>query len=193
MIIPTPSTYRPSLEDFRRASERINGIAFHTPLIPLRHYDKDPEILLKPEMLQPIGSYKIRGVYNWVAKLSPEQRAKGISTASSGNMAQAVAYVAKMYGIPARAIVFDTSPQTKKDSIVKYGGEVVAKTWDEWVDYTIHPETDRCFINPVEEYGLMDGRARAQKSWKIAQAWRLSMLLLERVSSDQVLLSQLRR
>lgn len=157
MIIPTPYSYRPSLEDFRKASERIKGIAMHTPLIPLRYYDDDPEILLKPEMLQPIGSYKIRGVYNWVAKLSPEQRAKGISTASSGNMAQAVAYVAKLYDIPARAIVFDTSPQTKKDSIKKYGGEVIAKTWDDWVDYTINPEPDRCFINPVEEYGLMDG------------------------------------
>ena len=157
MILPTPSSYRPSLEDFRKAAERIKGIAMHTPLIPLRYYEKDPEILLKPEMLQPIGSYKIRGVYNWVAKLSPEQRAKGISTASSGNMAQAVAYVAKLYDIPARAIVFDTSPQTKKDSIKKYGGEVVAKSWDGWVYYTNNPEPDRSFLSPIEEFGLLDG------------------------------------
>jgi threonine dehydratase len=83
-------------------------------------YDEDPQILLKPEMLQPIGSYKIRGVYNWVKKLSPEQRAKGISTASSGNMAQAVAYTAKQFNIPSRTIVFETKPQTKIDSILKY-------------------------------------------------------------------------
>ena len=157
MIIPTPSTYRPTLEDFRKASKRIEDIALRTQLIPLRWYDENPEILLKPEMLQPIGSYKIRGVYNWVQKLSPEQRAKGISTASSGNMAQAVAYVAKQFNIPARAIVFTTSPQTKKDSIKKYGGEVVPKSWDDWVEYTIHPEDDRCFLNPVEEFGLVDG------------------------------------
>ena len=157
MIIPTPSTYRPTLEDFRKASKRIEGIATRTQLIPLRWYDEDPKILLKPEMLQPIGSYKIRGVYNWVQKLSPEQRAKGISTASSGNMAQAVAYVAKLYNIPARTIVFDTTPQTKKDSITKYGGEVVSKSWDDWVEYTIHPESDRCFISAVEEFGLIDG------------------------------------
>jgi len=157
MIIPTPSTYRPTIEDFRKASKNIEGIALRTQLIPLRWYDENPEILLKPEMLQPIGSYKIRGVYNWVTKLSPEQRAKGISTASSGNMAQAVAYVAKLYNVPARAIVFDTSPQTKKDSIRKYGGEVVSKPWDGWVEYTIHPEVDRSFINPVEEFGLLDG------------------------------------
>jgi len=157
MIIPTPSSYRPSIDDFRKASERIKGIAIRTPLIPLRFYDEDPGILLKPEMLQPIGSYKLRGVYNWVAKLSPEQRARGISTASSGNMAQAIAYVAKLYGVPARAIVFDTSPQSKRDSIRKYGGEVVPKSWDDWVEYTIHPEGDRCFLNPVEEFGLLDG------------------------------------
>ncbi|OGD59163.1 hypothetical protein A3K78_03010 [Candidatus Bathyarchaeota archaeon RBG_13_52_12] len=157
MIIPTPSTYRPTLNDFREASKRLEGIALRTQLIPLRWYDEDPKILLKPEMLQPVGSYKIRGVYNWVAKLSPEQRAKGISTASAGNMAQAVAYVAKLYKIPARAIVFDTSPQTKKDSIRKYGGEVVPKSWDGWVEYTTNPEDDRSFINPVEEFGLLDG------------------------------------
>ena len=126
-------------------------------LIPLRWYDENPEILLKPEMLQPIGSYKIRGVYNWVKKLSPEQREKGISTASSGNMAQAVAYTAKQFNIPSRTIVFDTTPQTKIDSIRRYGGEVVRKTWDEWVEYTIHTDEDRSFIHPLEEFGLVDG------------------------------------
>ena len=157
MIIPTPGSYRPTLEDFRKASKRIQGVAVRTQLIPLRWYDENPEILLKPEMLQPIGSYKIRGVYNWVQKLSPEQRAKGVSTASSGNMAQAVAYTAKQFNIPSRTIVFDTTPQTKIDSIRKYGGEVVKKTFDEWVEYTIHPDEDRSFINPLEEFGLIDG------------------------------------
>ena len=103
MIIPTPGTYQPTIEDFKKAAQRIQGVAIRTQLIPLRYYDEDPMILLKPEMLQPIGSYKIRGVYNWVKKLSPEQRAKGISTASSGNMAQAVAYTAKLFNIPASA------------------------------------------------------------------------------------------
>ena len=157
MIIPDPSTYRPTLEDLRKAAKRIEGNALRTQLIPLRWYDENPEILLKPEMLQPIGSYKIRGVYNWVTKLSPEQRAKGISTASSGNMAQAVAYVGKLYQIPARTIVFYTSPQTKKEAIKKYGAELVEKSWDDWIEYTINPDKDRCFLHPLEEFGLMDG------------------------------------
>ncbi len=157
MIIPTPSSYRPNLDDFKKAAQRIQGVAIHTQLIPLRWYDENPEILLKPEMLQPIGSYKIRGVYNWVKKLGPEQRAKGISTASSGNMAQAVAYTAKQFNIPSRTIVFDTTPQTKINSIIKYGGEVVKKTFDEWVEYTNNPDEDRSFIHPLEEFGLIDG------------------------------------
>ena len=157
MIIPTPGSYRPTLEDFKKAAQRIQSVAIRTQLIPLRWYDKDPQILLKPEMLQPIGSYKIRGVYNWVKKLSPEQRAKGISTASSGNMAQAVAYTAKQFEIPSRTIVYDTTPQTKVDSIRKYGGEVVPKAFDAWVEYTNHPDEDRSFIHPLEELGLIDG------------------------------------
>lgn len=157
MIIPTPGTYQPTIEDFKKAAQRIQGVAIRTQLIPLRYYDEDPMILLKPEMLQPIGSYKIRGVYNWVKKLSPEQRAKGISTASSGNMAQAVAYTAKLFNIPARTIVYDTAPQTKVDSIRKYGGEVVRKPFDEWVAYTNNPDPDRSFIHPLEEFGLVDG------------------------------------
>ncbi len=157
MIIPTPNSYRPNYDDFKKAAERIQGVAIRTQLLPLRWYDENPEILIKPEMLQPIGSYKIRGVYNWVKKLSPEQRAKGISTASSGNMAQAVAYIAKLFNIPCRTIVFDTTPKTKTDSIRKYGGEVVYKTFDEWVEYTINPDEDRSFLHPLEEFGLIDG------------------------------------
>lgn len=156
-MIPTPSSYRPTLNDFYEASKKIQGIALRTKLMPLRYYDADPRILLKPEMLQPIGSYKIRGVYNWVKKLSPEQREKGLSTASSGNMAQAVAYTAKQFNIPSRSIVFDTTPQSKIDSIRKYGGEVVKKTRDEWAEYTMNPEEDRCFLHPLEEFGLVDG------------------------------------
>lgn len=157
MNIPTPSSYRPNIDDFQKAAERIQGVAIRTQLLPLRWYDEDPRILLKPEMLQPIGSYKIRGVYNWVMKLSPEQREKGISTASSGNMAQAVAYVAKLFNIPSRTIVFDTTPKTKTDSILKYGGEIVYKSFDEWVEYTVNPDTDRSFLHPLEEFGLVDG------------------------------------
>lgn len=93
----TPSTYRPSLREFREAQSRLKGVAVRTPLLPLRRYrETDTDIWLKPENLQPIGSYKLRGIYNWVAKLSPEDRKKGVSTLSTGNMAQAVGYVSNL-------------------------------------------------------------------------------------------------
>ena len=95
------SKHIPTLEEFQAASKRLKNVAMQTPLIPLRWYDENPNILLKPEIFQPIGSYKIRGVYNWAMQLDPEERAKGISTVSAGNMAIAVAYVGKMLGIPA--------------------------------------------------------------------------------------------
>jgi len=145
------------LKDFRGASRRIAGIALRTPLIPLRWYKKNPDILLKPEVLQPIGSYKIRGVYNWTARLDPEKRARGISTLSSGNMAQAVAYVGNLFGIPARAVIFDTAPKSKIDAVKRYGAEVIILSWKDVPAFLEKPPSDRCFIHPLAEYGLMDG------------------------------------
>jgi threonine dehydratase len=144
----------PTLEAFRAASERIRSVTMRTPLIPLRWYDKDPMIMLKPEIFQPIGSYKIRGVYNWALRLEPEERAKGISTISSGNMAIAVAYVGKLLGIPARGIMFDTTPRSKIKAVEKYGAEVVLMPRDEIWDYL---PGDRCLLHPLEEYTLMEG------------------------------------
>ena len=111
--------------EFRNASERIKNVALNTQLIPLRWYDENPKILLKPEMFQPIGSYKIRGVYNWAKRLDPVKRARGISTISAGNMAIAVAYVGKTLGIPARGIMVDTTPKSKIEAVERYGAEVM--------------------------------------------------------------------
>lgn len=147
----------PTLEDFRGASNRIKNIALRTPLIPLRWYDENPNILLKPEIFQPIGSYKIRGVYNWAKRLDPEKRAKGISTISAGNMAIAVAYVGKLLGIPARGIMFDNTPRTKIRAVERYGAEVILLSREEAFDYVENPPEDRCFLHPLEEYTLLEG------------------------------------
>ena len=157
MVYITSSSYRPSLKDFREASRRIASVAIRTPLVPLRWYKENPDILLKPETLQPIGSYKIRGVYNWTARLDPQDRARGISTLSSGNMAQAVAYVGNLFGVPARAVIFDTAPRSKIDAVKRYGAEVVILSWKDTSAYLEKPPSDRCFIHPLAEYGLMDG------------------------------------
>jgi len=151
-------SYRPSLSDFYEASKRLKGIALRTPLIPLRRYkEEDSGILLKPEVLQPIGSYKIRGVYNWVAQLSQEERRRGISTLSAGNMAQAVGYVANLFKVPARVVISDTAPASKVNACKRYGAEIELVSWDKSLANADELSHGYCFINPVEEYGLMDG------------------------------------
>jgi len=151
--------HRPTLSDFREASKRLNGVILRTPLIPLRRYrEEDSGIYLKPENLQPIGSYKIRGVYNWAARLTPEQRAHGLATLSSGNMAQAVGYVANLFKVHSRVAVSERSAKTKIEACRRYGSEVELVRFSndtfENADSLAH---GHCFINPLKEYGLMDG------------------------------------
>jgi threonine dehydratase len=157
MIEPTPPSYRPILKDFKAASERIKGIATRTPLLSLRWYDDNPEILLKPEVLQPIGSYKIRGIYNLVAQISPEQRSQGISTLSSGNMAQAVAYVGKLFGISAKVYIREDAQLTKINSVKRYGAEVILISPEKRINILDNPPEDSYFIHPISEFSLMDG------------------------------------
>lgn len=113
---------RPSLEDIWAAAERLRGVAVRTPLLPLHSYDGTSDILLKPENLQPIGSFKLRGIFNAVAARTPEQRALGLLTTSSGNTAQALAWSARYFGTTARSLMPETAPQTKVRAMESYGG-----------------------------------------------------------------------
>ena len=151
--------HRPTLSDFKEASKRLKEVILRTPLIPLRRYrEENTGILLKPETLQPIGSYKIRGVYNWVARLTPEERARGIATLSSGNMAQAVGYVANLFSIPSRVVIFDTAPISKIEACKRYGSEIeLVRFSDETFSNADALARGHCFIHTLKEYGLMDG------------------------------------
>ncbi|MGH9176346.1 MAG: pyridoxal-phosphate dependent enzyme, partial [Vicinamibacterales bacterium] len=84
-----PDNPRPSMDEVQVARERLRGIAVRTPLLPLHGSE---HIWLKPEVLQPTGSFKVRGVYNAVAAIGEAARAGGVSIASSGNAAQALAW-----------------------------------------------------------------------------------------------------
>ena len=86
-------------------------MAIRTPLV--RFNADGPEIYLKLENLQPIGSFKIRGAANAIAKTEKERLSRGLLTASAGNMAQGVAFCARRLGIPATVIAPDTAPETK--------------------------------------------------------------------------------
>lgn len=100
---------------------------------------------------------KIRGVYNWAASLEPEKRALGISTISSGNMAQAVAYVGNLFNIPARALIWHDAPKSKSDAVKKYGAEVIPIKREEAFEHVDNLPRDRCFLHGLEEYILLEG------------------------------------
>jgi threonine dehydratase len=108
-----------SLDDVRAAAKNIKGVAVRTPLLPWR------DIFLKPESLQPIGAFKIRGAYHAVACLPASRRAAGVVTHSSGNHAQALAYAARAFGVPCVVVMPDVAPPMKVAATRALGAEVV--------------------------------------------------------------------
>ena len=119
------------VEEIRRAREVLEGVAVRTPLVRL-DAETDSEIWLKLELLQPVRSFKLRGAGNAVLQASDAELAGGVLTASAGNMAQGLAYVARLRGVPATIVVPDHAPQTKIDAIERYGGRVIKVPYDEW-------------------------------------------------------------
>ena len=148
-------TERPSLKEFKAAANSLEPIIIHTPLIPYRGGDNDTNILLKPEILQAVNSFKLRGVFNAVASLGAEERARGVSTVSAGNTAQALSWSAKYFGISARSIMPETAPVPKIEAVKAYGGIPVLvpmtevfrflqeHLWEKEPYSFIHPWTNR--------------------------------------------------
>jgi len=116
----------PSLDDVRAAARRLEGVARRTPLERSDALSElaGADVHLKLEGVQRTGSFKLRGAYNGVALLSPEERARGLVTASAGNHGQGVALAARLVG--ARAVVFvpEGAPEVKRRRIARFGAEV---------------------------------------------------------------------
>src|SRR5437764_10870726 len=96
----------------KEARRNIATVALHTPLIRL-NADEPPNLYLKTENLQPIGSFKIRGAANAMGRIPRDRLTRGVLTASAGNMAQGVAFCARRIGVSATIIAPDTAPATK--------------------------------------------------------------------------------
>jgi threonine dehydratase len=109
-----------TIDDVREAAERIRGVAIETPLLRFRDAG-----WVKPENLQPTGSFKIRGAYNTLAQLSPQQRRTGVVAHSSGNHAQAIARAARLLRGRAVIVMPDNAPQVKVDGVRADGAEIV--------------------------------------------------------------------
>jgi threonine dehydratase len=149
-----------SLDDIRRAQARIRNSALRTPLVPLNVTGARAEIFLKLENLQPIGSFKIRGASNAMAAAPPASLARGVYTASAGNMAQGVAWNARRMNIPCTVVVPDHAPQTKLDAIARLDAAVVKVPFDRWWQVLVdreYPDIDGVFIHPVSDPLVMAG------------------------------------
>jgi threonine dehydratase len=144
----------------RDAHERIAGLAMRTPLIRLNTASTDTEIYLKLENLQPIGSFKLRGAGNAMLLAGREALAAGVYTASAGNMAQGVGWVANRLGVPFQVVCPDHAPQTKLDAIERLGGRTIKLPFDEWwkvIETHHHPGLDGHFIHPVSDPRVIAG------------------------------------
>jgi threonine dehydratase len=123
-----------ALEDIEAARDRIVGSAIRTPLVRLGVDDAPAQIHLKLENLQPIGSFKLRGATNVIALADRDQVARGVWTASAGNMAQGVAWCARRLGVPCTVVIPETAPQAKRTAIERLGGRLVPVPFDVWFD-----------------------------------------------------------
>ncbi|HYM25830.1 MAG TPA: pyridoxal-phosphate dependent enzyme, partial [Vicinamibacterales bacterium] len=132
-----------------------------TPLIRV-DLGTGADIYLKLEVLQPIGSFKIRGAYNAVRQLTSDQLAQGVWTVSAGTAAQGVALAARIAGARCSVMVMDTAPDTKIRAIERLGASIVRASYDEcWRTVESH-RSDRMkgfFVHPFDDDRFIAGNA----------------------------------
>jgi threonine dehydratase len=148
------------LAAIREARGRIADVAVRTPLVRLRAPDAPANIWCKLETLQPINSFKIRGAANAIRSADAAERDRGLVTASAGNMAQGVAWVARELGLPATIAVPDHAPEAKLAAIERLGGRVLRMPYDDWWQAIVTSRVDGVeglFVHPVQDPAVMAG------------------------------------
>jgi threonine dehydratase len=152
----------------RDAATAVYGAAIRTPLvrleIPPAGSDPSPDVYLKLEVLQPIGSFKIRGAYNVLRQLSRKELKDGVWTVSAGNAAQGVALAARKMHASCSVMVMDTAPETKVRAIERLGASIVRATYDEcWRTVETHHSGRMrgLFIHPFDDDRFIAGNATA--------------------------------
>jgi len=146
----------------KKIISKLSSLILRTPLIPFNLPDLmlASNIYLKPENLQIFGSYKIRGIVSVLQESDLDSLQSGLSAASAGNMAQAIAFSAQQLKIPCRIYVPESAPQTKMLAIQKLGAEIIQLPYaDIWkiVRGDIELPTDRMFIHPAFNTSLLKG------------------------------------
>jgi threonine dehydratase len=171
LVIAVPGRRIP-LSSVHDAASAVYAAAVRTPLVRLEIPESTPghaslggvELYLKLEVLQPIGSFKIRGAYNAMRQLTPAQLEQGVWTVSAGNAAQGVALAARKLGARCSVMVMDTAPETKIRAIERLGASIVRATYDEcWRTVEAHG-SDRMtghFVHPFDDDRFIAGNATA--------------------------------
>ena len=165
--ITVPERHIP-LTAIRDAATAVYAAAIRTPLVRVELRDsggaEDVELFLKLEVLQPIGSFKIRGAYNTVRQLTGDELKDGVWTVSAGNAAQGVALAARKVGARCSVMVMDTAPDAKIRAIERLGATIVRATYDEcWQTVESHA-SDRMrghFVHPFDDDRFIAGNATA--------------------------------
>jgi threonine dehydratase len=157
---PTVAGRHVSFAAIRDAAAAVYDAAIRTPLVRLG--TDAPDVYLKLEVLQPVGSFKIRGAYNVLRQIQPGRLAQGVWTVSAGNAAQGVAFAARHFGVACSVMVMDTAPDTKIRAIERLGASIVRASYDEcWHAVETH-ESNRMgglFIHPFDDDRFVAGNA----------------------------------
>lgn len=162
-----PSRHIP-ITAIRDAATAVYEAAVRTPLVridvPPAAGIALPEVYLKLEVLQPIGSFKIRGAYNVIRQLSRDQLADGVWTVSAGNAAQGVAFAARKVGARCSVMVMGDAPKAKLQAIERLGATIVPTTYDEAWRTVIEHRSDRMtgqFVHPFDDDRFIAGNGTA--------------------------------
>ena len=152
------------LYDFMEARERLSTITVKTKLLHSDVFSDESgnDVYIKPENLQITGSFKVRGAYNKIAKLTEEEKARGVIAASAGNHAQGVALAAKRLGIKATIVMPKHTPLIKVNATKQYGAEVVlhGEIYDEAYQKAMELQQEHgyVFVHPFDDEDVIEGQ-----------------------------------
>ena len=153
-----------TLDAFKEARSVLQGVLLPTPLIHSPYLSKlcGNHVYLKPENMQVTGAYKIRGAYFKISTLSPEEKERGLITASAGNHAQGVAYAARAAGVAATIVMPTTTPLVKVNNTKDYGAEVIlhGEVFDDAAQLAaqLAEEKGLTYVHPFNDLTLATGQ-----------------------------------
>ena len=153
-----------TLDAFKEARSVLQGVLLPTPLIHSPYLSKlcGNHVYLKPENMQVTGAYKIRGAYFKISTLSPEEKERGLITASAGNHAQGVAYAARAAGVAATIVMPTTTPLVKVNNTKDYGAQVIlhGEVFDDAAQLAAQmaQEQGLTYVHPFNDLTLATGQ-----------------------------------